>query len=245
MKHISKNAYHFIVIIMLLIMAVFLAMISFDIKTKLVPSGNGIGIKLIIKEYSSIISSVATFVLGVITVCVQHKYQKETREDRRLSFQPFFFSCKKTVDANEFNNYFENENTINLSDYQPNSLVDDSDISKTVNNLFIGKKYSFFSYHIKNVGRDSAINITISFNDKSIYILSKQKSEEETFYVCISPNLSKEMKIVISYKSLDDENYIQEEKIRFDDSFKKDETIPGWEFVGRSFLSNPRQISKL
>lgn len=53
-----------------------------------------------------------------------------------------------------------------------------------------------------------------------------------------------ELRIVIAYKSLDDEKYIQEEVIKFDDSFKNDETIPRWEFVGRSFLSNPKQNKK-
>lgn len=205
--------------------------------------------------YGSAISAISTILLGCITICIQHKYQEEIRkereiqhkyqneivEDRRLSFQPYFYSHKNEIDVSKFDKCTDNENLIVLCDYYPKNIVDDSNTSKTINALQSNKKYCFFAYCIKNVGRDSAININLSFNGKSVYKFTKLKSEEENFHICIDPNKDKAVKIKLSYESLDGKNYIQEETIVFDNSFKDDDIKPGWEMVDSSYLSAPRQ----
>lgn len=196
---------------------------------------------------TSVLASTTTILLSIITIVIQALYQNEIREERRLSFQPFFCSKSEELMHNRFVELNQNREDIELylsDSYLPYSALDGT--HNILENIEWSKEFAFIKYCIKNIGRDSALNIEMHIYDQEPHkILSLQKNEEKIVLLAIRPDDYKnKCSISFSYYALDDKKYFQEETISFDDSFKENDTNPGWDIVFKG-LSPPKQINKL
>ncbi|MBR3438681.1 MAG: hypothetical protein IKH13_04185, partial [Clostridia bacterium] len=93
---------------------------------------------------TSVLASTTTILLSIITIVIQALYQNEIREERRLSFQPFFCSKSEELMHNRFVELNQNREDIEL--YLSDSYLQYSALDGTHNileNIEWSKEFAF------------------------------------------------------------------------------------------------------
>ena len=177
----------------------------------------------IIVFLNGLITFIGTVSLGVATMVQQKKfkkisdekdskYQEYIKEEHRLSFLPYLISTKDCVyNVNNLNNDLKEAIAINCD---KSELLGSSSVFSSLN--VIGSKYVLLKYVIKNIGRDSAIDISLVVNNKDVCIFNLHKGEEKDIKLFFEIYDDKNIfSINLKYKSLDNHLYTQTEDIKF------------------------------
>ena len=197
----------------------------------------------------ALISFFGTFILATITIWQQNKYYElhkeseanrayEEDEKKRLSFMPCFVSSVKQAECNDIK---DGTYILNISDVAI-EMTNHTQKSAT-EMLEEGGKYIYLNYEVINAGRDTAIDIIITFKTNLNYesrVAAIIKGNTHKCYLRIEPLAIKEKQIIvcINYKSLNNEIYSQNEIISIFD-YETDKSFDyDWKVEGKG-LSMP------